>query len=76
VQHRNPQTIKFLDSIKAELHSYGFRFLIGKGQQLNSGEGWRSSGFFDEDKRIIKVAGGGGTGYRCLSTSTLTSSNG
>lgn len=58
MQRRNPQTIKFLDSIKAELHSYGFRFLIGRGQQLNSGDGWRASGFFDEDKRVIKVAGG------------------
>ena len=52
-----PEVRKFVDQVRTELHSYGFRLCFGKGKQVNGG-GWRAAGFFCDRKRLIMVARG------------------
>lgn len=51
----NSRTKQFVEQVKAELHSYGFRLCFGKGKSVNGG-GWRAAGYFDNHKREIRVA--------------------
>ena len=52
-----PEIKKFVEQVKAELHSYGFRLYFGSGRNVNGG-GWRSVGFFCDRQRVVKVARG------------------
>lgn len=52
-----PEIKQFVEQVKAELHSYGFRLCFGRGQTVNGG-GWRAEGFFCDRRRIIRVARG------------------
>jgi len=48
---------QFVEQVKAELHSYGFRLCFGRGREVNGG-GWRANGFFCDRRRVIRVARG------------------
>ena len=52
-----PEIQQFVEQVKAELHSYGFRLCFGRGRTVNGG-GWRSMGFFCDRERVIRVARG------------------
>ena len=53
----NSRTKQFVEQVKAELHSYGFRLCFGRGKTVNGG-GWRAAGFFCDRQRILRVARG------------------
>ncbi len=48
---------QFVEQVKAELHSYGFRLCFGRGREVNGG-GWRANGFFCDRRREVRVARG------------------
>jgi len=48
---------QFVEQVRTELHSYGFRLCFGKGRLVNGG-GWRAAGFFCDRQRILRVARG------------------
>lgn len=51
------EVLQFVEQVKAELHSYGFRLCFGRGKEVNGG-GWRANGFFCDRRRLVKVARG------------------
>jgi hypothetical protein len=51
----NSRTKQFVEQVKAELHSYGFRLCFGRGKMVNGG-GWRAAGFFCDRQRVLRVA--------------------
>ncbi len=48
---------QFVEQVRTELVSYGFRLCFGRGREVNGG-GWRAEGFFCDRRRIVKVARG------------------
>lgn len=50
---RNHQFVRF---VKNHLADYGMKLVIGRGKTVNT-DGFRCSGFFNEDLKVIKVAG-------------------
>jgi hypothetical protein len=50
-----PEVQSFVEQVKAELHSYGFRLYFGRGKTVNGG-GWRAVGYFCDRRREIRVA--------------------
>jgi len=52
-----PEIKQFVEQVRTELHSYGFRLCFGRGRTVNGG-GWRSMGFFCDRERVVKVARG------------------
>ncbi len=52
-----PEIKQFVEQVRTELHSYGFRLCFGRGRTVNGG-GWRSMGFFCDRERVIRVARG------------------
>jgi len=52
-------TDKFLQHVRDHLGEYGFTLKRGRGELVNSGDGWRAAGYFCGDTKIIAYAGGG-----------------
>lgn len=50
--NRNHQFVSF---VKKHLAQYGMKLIIGRGRLVNVG-GYRCEGYFDESKKIIKIA--------------------
>ena len=50
-----PEVQSFVEQVKAELHSHGFRLCFGRGKTVNGG-GWRAVGYFCDRRREIRVA--------------------
>jgi hypothetical protein len=48
---------KFVEQVRTELVSYGFRLCFGRGKLVNGG-GWRAAGYFCDRERLIRVARG------------------
>jgi hypothetical protein len=51
--NRNHQFVSF---VKKHLAEYGMKLIIGRGNKVNVG-GYRCEGYFDDSKKIIKIAG-------------------
>ncbi len=49
---------RFVRYVRNHLKEYGFKLYLGKGKEVNSKEGWRSSGFFCLESRVIAVGTG------------------
>lgn len=52
-----PEVSKFVEQVRTELVSYGFRLCFGRGRLVNGG-GWRAAGYFCDRERVIRVARG------------------
>ena len=51
----NKRNRQFVRHVKNHLAEYGMRLVIGQGKLVNVG-GYRCVGYFDEGKRVIKIA--------------------
>lgn len=51
------EVLQFVEQVRTELVSYGFRLCFGKGRLVNGG-GWRAAGFFCDRQRVLRVARG------------------
>ena len=52
-------TKQFVTHVRNHLAEYGFTLHLGRGKKVNSGENWRSEGYFDAGAKCIKVGKGG-----------------
>lgn len=46
----------FIQHVRNHLEEHNFKLIFAKSHQVNTGTGFRCSGFFDESKRVIRVA--------------------
>jgi len=46
----------FVRHVRSHLRQYGFKLVFANSRQVNTGSGFRCSGYFSEDTRTIRVA--------------------